>query len=80
MVNPPVPPIAPLYVPDALVKVNVFEPRVVVPLPDMDWIDAPEVELLISNVPLFTRPLLKLIDPLPIKDKVFPAAIEVEPV
>ena len=80
MVNPPVPPIAPLYVPDALVKVNVFEPNIVVPLPDRDWMDVPEVVPLISNVPLLATLLLVAIDPLPDNAIVEPKAIDVVPV
>ena len=80
MVNPPVPPIAPLYIPDALVKVNVFEPKVVVPLPDRDWMDVPEVVPEISNAPLLATPLLVAIDPLPDNANVEPLPIDVPPV
>ena len=49
-------------------------------MPDKDWIDAPAVVLLISKVPLLASPLDAAIEPLPLKSRVDPLAIDVEPV
>ena len=42
---------------------SVFEPKTVVPVPDIDFTEAPEVVELISKVPLFAKPLLFAILP-----------------
>ena len=51
----------------------------VVPLPDRLVIDEPDVAPEISNVPLFTTPLLLAIDPLPDSATVEPEEIDVAP-
>jgi hypothetical protein len=80
IVSPPVPLNTPLYVPDALDNVNVLEPKAVVPIPDSDLIDVPDVVVLISREPLFVKPLLVPILPLPVKASVDPELIVVAPV
>ena len=54
-------------------------PRAVVPVPDKDLIEAPELVQLISNVPLLLRTLLLAIEPDPAKATAAPEAILVAP-
>ena len=61
------------------VTVKVFDPRVTVPEPKRSPIDAPDVELLISNVPLSVTGAV-LSDPLPDNAKIAEALIVVVPV
>ena len=70
----------PLKVLLALVSVKALLPKVVLPAPDKFLMVAPLVVLEISNVPALFTPLLLAIEPDPVKAKVEPAPIVVEPV
>ena len=85
---PPVPPdippsaITPLNVPLALVRVNAFEPSLMLPIPtslDRVLIDVPVVVPDISNEALLITPLEARMLPAPVIAKV-PTVIVVEPV
>jgi hypothetical protein len=78
-VSPPVPEAAPAKVPEPLVRVRVFDPRVTPPAPDRVTIDAPDVVPEMEKVPPSETPLELAIEPEPERARV-PELMVVGPV
>jgi len=79
-VTPPVPPIAPLKVELALLRVRFCAPKVTVPAPERSLMEAPLVVAAISKVPALATPLDDAMLPVPLSAKVAPVSMEVPPV
>ena len=79
-VTPPVPPITPLKLVFALLRVRLCAPKVTVPAPESVEMLAPLVVAAMSKVPALATPLDAAMLPVPLSAKVAPISIEVPPV